>query len=262
MSESVQPAPWPARGGPPPEGSVAWIVGVGASSGTGGSLVRRYAKAGLTVVVTGRTPEKVHAIVREITDAGGKAVAAPADVGTEAGLLEALEVVKATGPLSVAIYNAGGSQWRKNPLEMDAEFFESVWRTNCFGSFLMAREAARLMLEKGGGAILFTGSISGVVSRPKFTAYASAKFGQRAICQAFAREYGPQNIHVANVIPHGPIDGHRLNSQFPNAKEVRGEDGMINPDEIAEAFWTVTTQPRNAWTLEMDLRPYTEPFNV
>lgn len=258
----AQPSVWPTNGGPPPADSVAWIVGVGASAGTGASLVRRFARAGLTVVVTGRTPEKVDAIVATVVAAGGKAVAAPADVGTEAGLLEALAVVKATGRLSVAIYNAGGSQWRRNPLEMDAEFFEQVWRTNCFGSFLMAREAARLMLDSGGGAIMFTGSISGVVARPKFAAYAAAKFGQRATAQAFAREYGPHNIHVANVIPHGPIDGDRLNSQFPKAKEARGEDGMIDPDQIAEAFWSVACQPRNAWTLEMDLRPFCEPYNI
>lgn len=255
-------SPWPAKGGPPPAGSVAWIVGVGASSGTGASVVRRFAREGLAVVVTGRTPEKVDALVAEVTSAGGKAIAAPADVGTEAGLLKALEVVKQTGVLTVAIYNAGGSQWRANPLEMDGDFFEQVWRTNCFGSFLMAREAARLMLQTGGGAIMFTGSISGVVARPKFAAYAAAKFGQRATVQAFAREYGPHNIHMANVIPHGPIDGERLNSKFPKAKEMRGEDGMIDPDQIAEAFWLIANQPRNAWTLEMDLRPFVEAYDI
>lgn len=260
MNDSMTPPSWPATGGPPPKGSVAWIVGVGASAGTGGAISRRMARGGLLTAVTGRTAEKVEAVVAEINAAGGQAVAVVADVGTEAGLMAAYEQVKALGTLSVAIYNAGGSQWRPNPLEMDGEFFEQVWRTNCFGSFLMAREAARAMVETGGGAILFTGSISGLVARPKLTAYASAKFGQRAIAQAFAREFGPKNIHVANVIPHGPIDGDRLNSRFPHAKDARPEDGMIDIEQIAEAFWSVLIQPRNAWTQEMDLRPYCEPF--
>jgi NAD(P)-dependent dehydrogenase (short-subunit alcohol dehydrogenase family) len=143
---------------------------------------------------------------------------------------------------------------------MDTAFFEEVWRINCLGSFIMAREATRLMLERDGGALLFTGSISGVMGRPKFTAYASAKFGQRALAQAFARAYGPKNIHVANIIVHGAIDGDRLNSKFPDAKAKRPPDSMVNIDIIAEAFWQVLIQPRNAWTHEMDLRPYCEPF--
>ncbi|MFV3126171.1 SDR family NAD(P)-dependent oxidoreductase [Niveispirillum sp. KHB5.9] len=261
MADNKQTAkPWPIQGGPPPAGSVAWIVGVGASAGTGAAIARRLARGGCRVAVTGRTAEKVETVVREINEAGGDAVAVIADVGTEAGVTAAYEQVKTLGTLSVAIYNAGGSQWRPNPLEMDGDFFEQVWRTNCFGSFVVAREAARAMLETGGGAILFTGSISGVIARPKLTAYASAKFGQRAIAQAFAREYGPKNIHVANIIPHGPIDGDRLNSRFPHAKDARPEDGMIDIEQIAEAFWTVLIQPRNAWTHEMDLRPYCEPF--
>lgn len=253
-------AAWPRLGGPPPKGSVAWVVGVGASAGTGAAIARRMAAGGLTVALTGRTIANLEAVKAEIEAAGGLAVLAPGDASTEAGLLPALEAAKAAGDISVAIYNAGGSQWRKSPMEMDSDFFEQVWRTNCFGSFIMAREAARLMAPRGGGAILFTGSISGKVARPKFTAYASAKFGQRALAQAFAKEYGPKNIHVANIIPHGPIDGDRLNLKFPDAKSQRPEDGMIDIAQIAEAFWQVLVQPRNAWTHEMDLRPYCEPF--
>jgi NAD(P)-dependent dehydrogenase (short-subunit alcohol dehydrogenase family) len=257
MSESTD---WPKRGGTPPKGSLAWIVGAGALQGTGGALARRLAAGGMRVVVTGRTAEKVDAIVRDITARGGVAIAAPADAGTDEGLQPALDIVRKEGGLHVAIYNAGGSQWRPSPLDMDTRFFEEVWRTNCLGSFIVAREATRLMLERDGGALLFTGSISGVIGRPKLAAYASAKFGQRAIAQAFAREYGPQNVHVVNVIVHGPIDGDRLNSAFPQAKEKRPVDGMVNIDAIAETFWQILIQPRHAWTHEIDLRPYCEPF--
>jgi NAD(P)-dependent dehydrogenase (short-subunit alcohol dehydrogenase family) len=251
---------WPKSGGAPPAGSLAWVVGVGALEGTGAALARRFAAGGLRVVITGRTPEKLDAVVEDIKKRGGTAISAPGDAGTEAGLEPALAVVREQGGLHVTVYNAGGSQWRKSPLEMETAFFEDVWRINCLGSFIVAREATRLMLERDGGALLFTGSISGVIARPKLAAYASAKFGQRALAQAFAREFGPKNIHVANIIVHGAIDGDRLNSAFPHAKEKRGPDGMVNIDSIAETFWSVLSQPRHAWTQEMDIRPYNEPF--
>ncbi|MFC5830656.1 SDR family NAD(P)-dependent oxidoreductase [Nonomuraea insulae] len=152
-----------------------------------------------------------------------------------------------------------GSHWRSSMLEMDAEFFENVWRTNCFGGFLVGRESARRMSAAGGGAILYTGSVSGLIARPKLAAYASAKFGQRAVAQALAREFGPRNVHVANVIAHGLIDGDRLNSAFP-AKNRRPTDGMLDIDAIAETFWQVIVQPRTAWAHEVDIRPYCEPF--
>ncbi|MCG2621326.1 SDR family NAD(P)-dependent oxidoreductase [Arthrobacter sp. I2-34] len=251
---------WPVAGGPPPPGSLAWVVGVGSIQGTGGAICRRLAEEGLHVLVTGRTKEKIDAVVEHIQSKGGLATAVVADAGTEAGLADALAKLDELGPPLVTVYNAGGSQWRSSILEMDSEFFEQVWRTNCFGSFIVGRESARRMTERGGGAILFTGSISGTIGRPKLAAYSSAKFGQRAVAQALAREFGPQNIHVANVIVHGPIDGDRLNTAFPTAKERRPVDGMVDIDAIAETFWQVIRQPRTAWTHETDIRPYCEPF--
>jgi len=243
--------------------AVAWVVGVGARAGTGAAIARRFAAAGLHVVVTGRTQAKIDAVVDEINGLGGSAVAVLGDAGSDAGLAASLDAVKAHGGLlEVAVYNAGGSQWRSGILEMDTAFIEDVWRTNCLGGFIMGREAARLMLPNGAGSILFTGSISGAVARPKLAAYASAKFGLRAVAHAMAREFWPKNLHVANIVPVGPIDGDRLNSKFPDAKDKRPPDAFIPPEQIAEAFWHVHTQPRTAWTLETDLRPYCEPFAI
>lgn len=253
-------AGWPVSGGTPPEGGVAWVVGAGARQGTGAAIARRLAAEGLHVVVTGRTKEKVTDVADDIRSRGGQATAVVGDAGTEEGLRESLETIDRLGPLLIAAYNAGGSQWRPSMLDMDAEFFESVWRTNCFGAFLTGREAARRMVARGGGAILFTGSISGMIARPKLAAYASAKFGQRAVAQAMAREFGPHNVHVANIVVHGPIDGDRLNVAFPDAKSRRPKDGMVDIDQIADTFWQVAVQPRTAWTQEMDIRPYCEEF--
>lgn len=258
--EAQQFTGWPVPGGNPPPGSLAWVVGVGARQGTGAAVARRLAAGGMHVLLSGRTEEKLAAVAEEIEDKGGLATAVVADASSEAGLSDALATLDALGPPLVSVYNAGGSQWRSSILEMDSEFFENVWRTNCFGGFIVGRESARRMTARGGGAILFTGSISGSIARPKLAAYASAKFGQRAVAQALAREFAPQNIHVANVIAHGPIDGDRLNTAFPQAKDRRPVDGMLDIDDIAETFWQVLVQPRTAWTHEIDIRPYCEPF--
>ena len=241
---------------------VAWVVGVGARDGTGAAVARRFAAAGMRVVVTGRTREKIETVCEEIRAAGGDAIAALGDATSDAGLHDALATVREAGPLRAAIYNAGGSQWRPGILEMDTPFIEDVWRINCLGGFIVGRESARLMLPHERGSILYTGSISGSVARPKLAAYAAAKFGLRAVAQAMAREFGPKNLHVAHIVPVGPIDGDRLNSRFPDAKDRRPPDAFIPPEQIAEAFWNVHCQPRNAWTFETDLRPYCESFAV
>jgi len=251
---------WPVPGGPPPKGSLAWVVGVGAIAGTGGAVARRLARGGMRVALTGRTLAKLEALAKRIGEEGGESLIAPADVSTEEGMRPALDIVRAEGPLHVVVYNAGGSQWRSSPLEMETAFFEEVWRINCLGAFMVARESTRLMLQRGGGVLLFTGSISGVQARPKLAAYASAKFGQRAVAEAFAREYGPKNIHVANMLIHGPIDGDRFNTAWPDAAGRRPIDNMIKVEHIAEVYWQVLIQSRDAWTQELILRPYCEPF--
>ena len=250
---------WPAAGGPPPCGTVAWIVGVGAVEGTGGALARRFARGGMHVVVTGRTTEKLEAVARYIRAAGGEASYVAADASSEESLLRALEHVDGLGRLGVAVYYAGGAQSRKSVLDMDAAFVEGVWRTNCLGGLVVGREAARRMAGPG-GVILLTGSKSSATARPKQAAYAIAKFGLRAVAEALAREFASQGVHVATVVPDGPIDGERMRAAFPDAKSARGPDSMINIDAIAETYWQLAIQPRTAWTHSMDLRPWNEPI--
>ena len=143
---------------------------------------------------------------------------------------------------------------------MSDEFFEDVWRVCCFGGFLAGREAARRMVPAGGGTLIFTGATASMRARPPFTAFASAKAALRALAHGMAREFGPQGLHVGHVIIDGVIDGDRVNERFPQLKERRGEDGMLSPDAIAAVYWDLHRQERNAWTLELDLRPYKESF--
>jgi NAD(P)-dependent dehydrogenase (short-subunit alcohol dehydrogenase family) len=238
---------------------VVWIVGVGASAGLGAALCRRFAMAGLTVVVTGRTVKKIDAVVEEIKAAGGKAIAAAGDVTSEQDLLSTLETVKSLGSLEAAIYNAGGNLWMPT-LDMKTDFFVEMWRVVCLGGFIFGREVARTMAVQGRGTILFTGASASLRGKAQFTAFASAKAAVRAVSQSMAREFGPMNIHVAHIVIDGAIDGDRINRFMPQLAKQKGPDGLLNIDAIAEAYWQVHLQQRSAWTQELDLRPYNETW--
>lgn len=239
--------------------AVAWITGVGAVQGLGAALARRFAQGGFRVAVSGRSQDKLDAVVEDIHASGGQAVAVVLDTGNEKNLLDAVQQVKALGPLRVAIFNVGNSVAAPS-LELSAELFETTWRSSTLGGFLFARESTRLLLDNGGGTLLFTGATASLRGKPPYAAFAAAKAGLRSLSQTFAREFGPQNVHVAHVIIDGGIDGDRLRGPAPQYFQQLGEDGTLQLDDIAEAYWYLHSQPRSAWTQELDLRPFKEPF--
>ena len=144
--------------------------------------------------------------------------------------------------------------------ELSAELFERFWRVGCFGGFLVGREAARRLVPLRRGTVIFTGASASLRGKPGYAQFAAAKAGPRMIAQSMAREYGPHGIHVAHVVIDGGIDGERLRTRRPEAVRKRGEDGLLNIETIAEAYWQIHRQVRSAWTHEIDLRPFKEPF--
>jgi NAD(P)-dependent dehydrogenase (short-subunit alcohol dehydrogenase family) len=237
----------------------AIVIGVGASEGLGAALCRRFAAEGLHVAVGGRTREKIEAVASEVEAAGGRALPVVMDAtspGDVARVFDAIE--EASGVPELVAYNAGNNRFRPL-LEMDDAFFEDLWRICCFGGFLAGREAARRMLP-GGGSLLFTGATASLRARPPFTAFASAKAALRALAHGMAREFGPLGLHVGHVVIDGVVGGEQVKGRFPQIVERLGEDGVLHIDAIADAFWTLHTQHRSAWTLELDLRPYKESF--
>jgi NAD(P)-dependent dehydrogenase (short-subunit alcohol dehydrogenase family) len=243
-----------------PEPGSALIIGVGPSAGVGGALCRRFGAGGHHVVAAGRTEKSVATAADEVIAAGGRATSAVADATSESDLVALFDRIEAEGPLlDVVVYNAGNNQWGSF-LEMEADFFESVWRVCCLGGFLAGREAARRMVPRSRGTILFTGATASIRGRPPFTAFASAKAGLRSVAQSMARELGPQGIHVGHVVIDGAIDGEKINVALPEYAKSKGEDGMLDVDAIAEAFWSLHVQHRSAWTHELDLRPFKEKF--
>lgn len=239
--------------------STAVVVGVGPEAGLGGALCTRFAREGLHVFVAGRTAARLQAVADAIARAGGRATAVVTDTTREADVVRLFDQAAAAGPIAITAYNAGNNQIG-NLLEMEAAFFEQVWRVACFGGFLVGREAARRMVPNGGGTLFFTGATASVRARPPFIAFASAKAGLRAIAQGMAREFGPAGLHVAHVIIDGGIDGERLRTYLPDFVAGKGEDGTLGLDAIADTYWHLHTQHRSAWTHELDLRPFKEPF--
>lgn len=241
---------------------IAIVVGVGPEAGLGGALCKRFGREGLHVFVAGRTAARIEAIAEIVRAAGGEATAQVCDTTAEADVLALFDAAgRAAGGAApeIVAYNAGNNRMA-NLVDMEASFFEDTWRVACFGGFLVGREAARRMAPAGRGSVLFTGATGSLRGKPPFTAFASAKAGLRALAQAMAREFGPQGIHVAHVIVDGGIDGERLRTLIPAFVESKGEEGLLKPEAIADAFWFLHTQDRTAWTHELDLRPFREAF--
>jgi NAD(P)-dependent dehydrogenase (short-subunit alcohol dehydrogenase family) len=242
------------------EAGVAVVVGVGAESGLGARLCARFGREGLHVLAAGRTAERIEAAAQRVRAAGGAATAVPADATREADVLRLFERADelAPGRLELVAFNAG-SNAMKDLLEMEAAFFEDTWRVACFAGFLVGREAARRMVAQRRGTVLFTGASASLRGKPPFGAFAAAKAGLRAVAQTMARAYGPQGVHVAHVVIDGGIAGERL-MRFPEFVRAKGEGGLLELDAIADAYWMLHRQHPSAWTHELDLRPFKEPF--
>ena len=240
---------------------IAIVAGVGAERGLGAAVCRRFAREGVHVVVSGRTAAKVEAVVTAITAAGGQATPDVTDVTDEAAVVRLFDRAQqlAGGPPDVAVFNAGNN--RPRPIrDENAGEFEALWRVGCFGGFLFGREAARRMVPAGRGTVIFTGATGSLRGAAGFAGFAAAKAGLRMIAQSMARELGREGIHVAHVIVDGAIDGDRVRNAWPGVEQVKGADGLLEPDDIAEAYWALHAQKRSAWTHELDVRPYREPF--
>jgi NAD(P)-dependent dehydrogenase (short-subunit alcohol dehydrogenase family) len=234
----------------------AIIVGVGAEQGLGAAVARRFAREGHRVLVAGRTMDKLSAVVEGIEAAGGIAEAIVADA---ADSLQVGKLFDRADNLEVVVFNAGVNI--RTPFrDISVETFEEAWRVNALGGFVVGREAARRMVPKGSGTLIFTGATASMRGAANFAAFASAKAGLRAIAQSAARELGPLGLHVAHAVIDGGIDGERLRARRPERVAAAGEDGLLNIEAIAEAYWQLHRQHRSAWTLELDLRPYKEPF--
>jgi NAD(P)-dependent dehydrogenase (short-subunit alcohol dehydrogenase family) len=235
---------------------------VGAGDGVGSAIARAFAAEGLEVCVTRRPRnlESVEKLARSIRDAGGKAHAFGVDARSEDEMVELFaRIEREIAPLEVVVFNIGANV-RHEIRDTTARVFSKVWEMACFAGFLTGREAAKLMVPRGAGTILFTGATASIRGAAGFAAFAAAKSGLRALAQSMARELGPLGIHVAHIVIDGAIDGAFIRSIYADVAERLERDEILKPEQIAQNFVWLHKQARSAWTHELDLRPWAERF--
>ena len=233
---------------------------VGAGDATGAAVARRFAREGYTVCVARRTQAALAPLVESIRSAGGQAHAHGLDARREEAVQAYVREVEETiGPIEVMIFNVGGNV-RFPILETTAQKYFKVWEMCAMAGFLVGREAARAMLPRGRGTLLFTGATASLRGAAGFAAFAGGKAALRALAQSMARELGPQGLHVAHVVIDGLIDTAFAREHFAQRMADAGAGGVLDPAHIAEAYWWLHSQPRDAWTFELDLRPSVEKW--
>lgn len=237
---------------------VALIVGAG--DATGGAIAKRFARGGLTVCAVRRDADRLQPLLAEIRAAGGTAHGFGSDARKEEQVVALVEQIEATiGPIEALVFNIGANV-RTAVVEETARRYFKIWEMAAFGGFLYGREVAKRMVARQRGSIIFTGATASTRGAAGFSAFSGAKMALRALAQSMARELGSQGIHVAHTLIDGAIDTEFIRSLFPQTYALKEKDGILNPDHIAENYWMLHTQPRDAWTHEMDLRPWMEQF--
>lgn len=237
---------------------VAIIIGAG--DATGGAIAKRFAQGGYTVCVTRRHQEKLQPLVHEIEAEGGQVYAFGSDARKEEQVIALIEQIERDiGAIEVMVFNIGANV-PCSILEETAQKYFKIWEMACFSAFLNAREVAKRMVKRERGTIIFTGATAGLRGSAYFAAFAGAKHALRALAQSMARELGPRHIHVAHVVVDGAIDTEFIQTTFPEMYAKKGQDGILNPAHIAENYWHLAHQPRDAWTHELDLRPWMEKW--
>jgi len=242
----------------------ATVAVIGAGDFIGGEIAKKFAAEGFTVFAGRRQGEKLAPLVAEIEAAGGKIVARSLDARKEDEITAFIADADKHAPLEVCIFNIGANV-NFPILDTTERVFRKVWEMACYSGFLAGREAARVMLPRGKGAIFFTGATASLRGGSGFSAFASAKFGLRAVAQSIARELGPKNIHVAHLIIDSSVDTEWVRQLITNRE---GKDAIQNldpnrlmrPAAVAETYWQLYQQPRDAWTFETEIRPFGEKW--
>jgi NAD(P)-dependent dehydrogenase (short-subunit alcohol dehydrogenase family) len=234
------------------------VLVVGAGDATGGAIAKRFGQEGFIACVTRRSADKLQPLVDAIKASGGEAHGFACDARKEEDVIALVEQIETQiGPIEAFVFNIGANV-PCSILEETARKYFKIWEMACFSGFLNAREVAKRMAKRQQGTILFTGATAGLRGAAGFAAFAGAKHGIRALAQSMARELGPMNIHVAHVVVDGAIDTDFIRDSFPEKYATKDQDGILNPEHIAENYWYLHSQPRDAWTFELDLRPWNE----
>ena len=235
---------------------------IGAGEGAGAGIARAFAAEGMAVCMTrrARSLDQLEKLAEAIRSTGGEAHAFGVDARSEEETIDLFATIERDiGPISVVVFNIGANV-QFGIRETTTRVFTKVWEMACLAGFLAGREAARVMVPRGKGTIIFTGATASIRGRENLAAFAAAKNGLRAVAQSMARELGPQGVHVAHVICDGAIDGVFTRSRIDDVTPLLDEDLILKPDDIASNYVMLHRQQRSAWTHELDLRPWREKW--
>ncbi|MBE9397873.1 SDR family NAD(P)-dependent oxidoreductase [Pontibacterium sp. N1Y112] len=236
---------------------IALIIGAGDHLGS--AIARRFAREGYHIVATRRRGD-LDTLVSEVEALGAGITALHSDARDEDQVIQLIDKVESElGPMSVVVFNIGANV-PCSIVDTTARLYRKVWEMCAFAGFLVGREAAKKMIPREQGTIIFTGASASVRGSANFSAFAGGKHALRALAQSMARELGPQGIHVAHVIVDGLINNEATKAFLAEQFASKGEDGVMQPDDMAEIYWQIHKQPRSAWTFEQDVRPYAEPW--
>lgn len=234
------------------------VLVIGAGDATGGEIAKRFAREGYIACVTRRDADKLQPLVDEIRAAGGQAYGFGSDARKEEAVAELIETIERDiAPIEAFVFNIGANVPCSILDETPRKYFK-IWEMACFAGFLTSQAVARRMVTRERGTLIFTGATAGTRGAAGFAAFAGAKHALRALAHSMARELGPRNIHVAHVVVDGAIDTAFIRDTFPERYALKDQDGILDPAHIADSYWYLHTQPRDAWTFELDLRPWIE----
>jgi NAD(P)-dependent dehydrogenase (short-subunit alcohol dehydrogenase family) len=240
------------------------VAVIGAGDYIGAAIAKKFAAEGFVVFAGRRHGEKLASMVAEIEAAGGQIVGRSLDARKEDDLAAFLHDADAVAPLEICVFNIGANV-NFPLLETTERVFRKVWELACYAGFLAAREAAGLMLPRGRGAIFFTGATASLRGGIGYAAFASAKFGLRAVAESAARELGPKGIHIAHLIIDAGVDTQWVRERI---KAREGEAALANleptrlmrPAAVADTYWQIYQEPRDAWSFEREIRPFGEKW--
>lgn len=261
----------------PPSKGACLVIGAG--DATGGAVARRFAREGYIACVTRRSVEKLQDLKQQIESAGGTCHAFGSDARVEEEVIALVDKIeKNIAPIEVLVFNIGANS-PNSILTETARRYTKMWEMACLAGFLTGREVAKRMVARDvaqvsstgvpqttdlgvphKGTIIFTGATASLRGSAHFAGFSGGKMALRALAQSMARELGPMGVHVAHPIIDGAIDTEFIRTQFPERYALKDQDGIVNPDHIADAYLMLHQQPRDAWTHELDLRPYMEKF--
>ena len=239
------------------------VLIVGAGDYIGAAIARRFAKGGFTVCLGRRNGDKLEPLLEELRALGAKAYGYSFDARSEEVTEEIFKKIESTvGAIDLVIFNVGGNVYFPI-LETTARVYRKVWEMASFAGFLTGREAARYMVPRGRGKIFFTGASASLRGKPGYSAFSAGKAGLRMLAQSMARELGPKNIHIAHLIIDAGVDTKFVRERIKAAgrdPDALPPDTLMNPNSVAEAYWTLYHQSRDGWTHELDLRPFRESW--